>query len=129
MAHWMNKAQNGLKMKHPDLLNFRPGVTPNLPSTMSQFPRGQIQRAHQQQQQQQQQQRHHHHRAHPKNVEECQFPVPITGQRVRLLITLVAVVVVSLGVRTAAVDLVDIIQQQDQEQQAEIVIQHAIDVV
>ena len=47
----------------------------------------------------------------------------------RLLITLVAVVVVSLGVRTAAVDLVDIIQQQDQEQQAEIVIQHAIDVV
>jgi hypothetical protein len=91
---------------------------------MSQFPRGQIQRVHQQQQQQQQQR--HHHRAHPKNVEECQFPAPITGRRVRLLITLVAVVVVDLGVRTAVVVLVHIIQQQDQEQQAEIVIQHAI---
>ena len=44
----------------------------------------------------------------------------------RLLITLVAVVVVDLGVRTAVVVLVHIIQQQDQEQQAEIVIQHAI---
>ena len=31
-----------------------------------------------------------------------------------------------LGVRTAVVVLVHIIQQQDQEQQAEIVIQHAI---
>jgi hypothetical protein len=50
----------------------------------------------------------------------------MTGRRVILLITLVAVTLVVLEVPTDAVILVNIIQQQDQEQQAEIVIQHAI---